>query len=265
MGRSEDKSADACATSLDDLLRSCASITSKALSYRPATSNHQHNHPPISSSNDTEAILDAKILNAQIHLRTSAAAAAEKRQHPDAAMVQQDLIDENLRLQQEHLLLHRLQLSRQATTEIDPDWATLRTEAARARDRQVQVALQQHRDLDSLRSQVQSLELNCHQQRLENRALFQNLLLAAVKTSSPGGADNVAVMETIGEDNDKEKSRLLLKQKNSVLGSLLKDLVAGSGLDWWSDERLQNILTRSVNGGEQNCTGGDSKEDGPFT
>ena len=53
------------------------------------------------------------------------------------------------------------------------------------------------------------------------------------------------VQEEEEDDDDDEKSKL--KRENIVLQCLLKDLVVGSGLDWYNDPRLRRILTSPSN------------------
>lgn len=244
---------------------------------------------------DAVASLDAQIWKAQIRLRAtekmSAAAGVSTTDSPATInSLQQAVMREKLKLQQEHLLLKRMTLGKAAcdaewrhpslssnnnnnddddnnisnneddddndnnNDSNDEDYATLlRREAARARNKQVTLGLQRQRELAALVSENRDLEVDCHRQRLENRTIFRQLLqqkkqkqsgdLAAAADSSEDD-DNHTATATDGApvpDGSKQQ-KVLIAKENTILKCLLKDLVAGSGLDWYSDARLRRIL-----------------------
>lgn len=222
-------------SSLDLLLRSCSSITSKSLSYRPLTGRSRRTgQESTGSEKDSSAILAA-----QIRLRSKSYQSASIE---NPIQLQQDIIDENLRLQQEHLLLKRMTLSQAALATDDKDRAWIRQEAARARARKVEIALQQHRQLDALLSKVRSLELECHRQRRENRAIYRQLLDRKNQLDE-SEKDSSSAMGILGQEENPNLSSLA--RENNILRCLLKDLVAGSGVEWHSNARLRRILARS--------------------
>jgi len=226
------------AASLDLLLRSCSSITSKSLSYRPLTGRSRRTGKENTGSSEKDS---SAMLAAQIRLRRSRYQ-SKTNSIENPIQLQQDILDETLRLQQEHLLLKRMTLSHAALPKAtdDKDRAWIRQEAARARARKVEFALQQHRTLDALLSKVRSLELECHRQRQENRAIYRQLV-DRKKQWDESKKDNSAM----GRQDENQKNQSRLAKENNILRCLLKDLVAGSGVEWHSDARLRRILALS--------------------
>ena len=230
---------------LEQLLLSCDSITSKCLSYRPAT---QRRRPPparertTSSSTSDSIDLDGNIFQAHLELRARRMPRQNLLDDDNAvAKLQQDLTGRKLCLHVENLLLKRLTMSRAVGAEQDADQAALRREAARSRDREMTLAMQRQKELSKLLSSIRKLELCCHHQRQENRTIFERTLEQREHKLNQSDGDCFDSASTPTGDGSIYEMRMFARQ-NIILKSLLKDLVVGSGLDWSTDSRLRRIM-----------------------
>jgi hypothetical protein len=216
---------------LEDLLRSCASITDKALSCRTFTSQRSgfgaddSVQALIREEQEIARWLDRHILEYRARLlqptRTTASRSALQRR----------LLDESVRMQQEHTLLSRMlqsQVALQTSFVADPTEATyLRQQACKSRNAQVAVALTLSKTLDGLRQNVRDVSEQCRILQQDNRNACQSI-------------EPVEEEETPKDIVSEETKRLC--DENLVLKRALADLVAGSKLDWYADERLREIM-----------------------
>jgi hypothetical protein len=228
---------------LEKLIRSCASILTKCLSYHPATG--QLDLVPPRSTAQTENELDEQIFQAQLELRARRNSRRSLLDKAVVAKLQLEHTEQKFCLQQENLLLKRLTLSRATSAAVeqnlDPDRVSLRREAARMRDREMTLAIQRQRELSILLSSIRTLELECHRQRAQNRDVFEQLMKQKEEEKDQPLGDRYCSAAMESDDESDPEGPMLAKQI-IVLKHLLKDLVVGSGVDWYNDFRLRRIL-----------------------
>ena len=227
------------ASHMNTLLDSCASITAKAFQYRPLTRRlNDEDERRISSVQPIPS-------HSQQHQQQQ-----QQQKHP--VVVQQELLDESVRLHQEQLLLSRMYMAHAASTTMtqqqhcpqDPHRAVLRKHAVAARSHQVDTALHLSQQLEALQQNIRHVQLQCLQQQDANRKLYSQLLLKKQQLNSSMKDDNAGTA-TAGDDNESDNSKTdhkKLRTENTVLKGVLVDLIAGGGLDWYSDDRLRRIL-----------------------
>jgi len=165
-------------------------------------------------------------------------------------------VDDTARLEVERCLLTRILLSQQASealfastaAETSDGGATstpraechpreqrhreLLVDAVRGRDRQVTEALHLTRELESLRRELRNVTEECRKLQRENRKRWEQFKKAQVSSPAHNDGD-----ETNTENDDYE---------NVVLRNVIVDLLAVSGLDWYQDDRLREIMMRST-------------------
>ena len=224
---------------MEKLLRSCASILTKCMSYHPASGQL-----PAQSTAQTENELGEQIFQAQLELRARRNPRRSLLDETVVAKLQLEHTEQMFCLQQENLLLKRLTLSRATSAAVeqnlDPDRVSLRREAARMRDREMTLAIQRQRKLSNLLSSIRTLELECHRQRAQNRDVFKQLMKVKEEKDQSLGDDYCsAAMECDDESNPKVP---MLSKQIILLKHLMKDLVVGSGVDWYNNFRLRRIL-----------------------
>lgn len=230
---------------MEALFESCESITAKAFQYRPLTSLKVTYDDGV-GTNTTRVAIPLR--------STDSTAKQSPAKHP--IVLQQKLFDESVRLAQEQLLLHRMYMSHAvaATSESDtqdPDRAVLRKHVAAARMRQVETALQLHNELDSLLQQIRQLQLQCLQQHDANRKLYAELVRNPKRQDDEDSSSKVESENAEMEDkksnkqeniNELKSPEVRLEAENTMLKCVIADLIAGSGLDWYSDCRLRRML-----------------------
>ena len=83
-------------------------------------------------------------------------------------------------------------------------------------------------DIQQLRSRLENTNATCREWQQKNRDLWNKL------TST----SNVGVEETGSSDEIRET----IRRENDILKRVLAEAVAGSGIDWFNDERLSNAF-----------------------
>jgi hypothetical protein len=219
---------------LEDLLRSCASITDKALSYRTFTSQNtcfradESIQALIREEQEIARWLDRQTLEyrSRVHHQPT-------RTTLSRSALQRRLLDESVQMQQEHTLLSRMLQSRvalQTSFASEPTDSTyLRQQALQSRNAQVAVALPLSRTLDDLRQNVRQVSEECRKIQQDNRDILKSI--EQVEEDATTGATGIVPVET---------KRLC--DENLVLKRALADLLAGSKLDWYADKRLRDIM-----------------------
>jgi hypothetical protein len=238
------RSIDSCGPGIDELIQSCASITNRALSYRPLLvvssgkinklklpQQHQcYDHGSISDVFGTER--NTKKVNlTNYQKRTS------QRNN------QQELLNECLRAQQEYLLLLRLKSSRGTAKifqEKNENKATIRSEALIARKNQVSRALEQSKALALYRQQIDELHLACQKARERNTDLFQELYRKKY------GSNEIQHKKDPPSENGQKTIDDKLKRENDLLKAIIADLIAGCGLDWFQNKKIGQIFENAV-------------------
>lgn len=219
---------------LEDLLRSCASITDKALSCRTFTNQKagfgadDSVQALIREEQEIARWLDRQTLEfrALVHHQPT-------RTTLSRSALQRRLLDESAQMQQEHTLLSRMLQSRVALQMSFASEQTnstyLRQQALQSRNAQVAVALPMLRTLDDLRRNVRQVSEECRKLQQSNRDVLNSI--EHVEEDASTGTKFVVPVET---------KRLC--DENLVLKRALADLLAGSKLDWYADKRLSDIM-----------------------
>lgn len=261
-------------SSLEQLLSCCDSIVRTCLSYRTLTpiaagrgsGGDDGQESSLNLERQVARWLDAKIFEAERHLhildRAQAPAAAsgtadsdDPRHQSDASSsvsdptraiqdMQKELLHRTSQLQLEHRFLTRILISRQAQRSNrpradlkedphdDPQARQLQRGAIRARDRQVANALRLEAALSDIRKQQREAKDECSQLQRDNRELWDAIQAAESERQR-------------GRSSSSSGARLRLKEvENNVLEQLIRDLVLGSSLDWFADDRLRDMVTR---------------------
>jgi Centromere protein H (CENP-H) len=171
--------------------------------------------------------------------------------------MQQELLHRTSQLQLEHRFLSRVLMSKQAQQDHrpsarldndgsddpeagldnngsdDPGVRELRHGAIKARDRQISQALKLDAVLSEIRTQQRDVKDESSQLQRENRKLWEAIQAAESERQRERSSSN---------------SGALLKSKkevvNHVLEQLIRDLVLGSSLDWFADDRLRDMVAR---------------------
>jgi Centromere protein H (CENP-H) len=239
------------ASHMDALLDSCASITAKAFLYRPLTRlrNDEDEIPSFGAAERRISSVRPIPSHSQHHQQQQQ---QQQQKHP--IVLQQELLDESVRLHQEQLLLSRMYMAHAAAATTmrqahDPHRAVLRKHAVAARSHQVDTALHRHQQLEALQQNIRHVQLQCLQQQDANRKLYSELLLkkqqlnSSMKDSNAGTATTGDDYDDVDNFSDNSKSdHERLRSENTILKGVLSDLIAGGGLDWYSDDRLRRIL-----------------------
>jgi Centromere protein H (CENP-H) len=159
--------------------------------------------------------------------------------------MQQELLHRTSQLQLEHRFLSRVLMSKQAQQDHrpsarldndgsdDPGVRELRHGAIKARDRQISQALKLDAVLSEIRTQQRDVNDESSQLQRENRKLWEAIQAAESERQRERSSSN---------------SGALLKSKKEVeshvLEQLIRDLVLGSSLDWFADDRLRDMVAR---------------------
>jgi len=88
--------------------------------------------------------------------------------------------------------------------------------------------LEQSRTLEDLKDQVRHASAECRRLQGESRTLWQSM------SSKTKGTDV----------NDKRRESCHLREQNTILKRVMADMIAGSQLYWYNDERLREIMLR---------------------
>lgn len=195
-----------------------------------------------------------------------------RRKERELKRLREDVFDETVRLQQERLLLSRLRMSAAAVYTSFPDSTTakrsdavsnrtcdandereassatsindeedhaarIRREALRSRDGQVSKALGRIQKVDKLRYRLAALSTDCRQWQSKNRDLWKRLTTNAAKSDT----NDVLVASFHGQARD-TSSIQSLQRENLVLRRALVEAIAGSGIDWYGDEKLSKTI-----------------------
>jgi hypothetical protein len=220
---------------LEDLLRSCASITDKALSCRTFTSQNTG----FRADDSVQALIReeqeiARWLDRQTLEYRARGHHPPTRTTLSRSALQRRLLDESVQMQQEHTLLSRMLQSRvalQTSFGSEPtDAAYLRQQALQSRNAQVAIALPLSRTLDDLRRNVRQVSEECRKLQQENRDVWKSIEQVEEDVST-GTKEGIAPVDT---------KRLC--DEHLVLKRALVDLLAGSKLDWYADKRLRDIM-----------------------
>jgi hypothetical protein len=220
---------------LEDLLRSCASITDKALSCGTFTSQNTGS----GADDSVEALIReeqeiARWLDRQTLEYRARAHHPPTRTTLSRSALQRRLLDESVQMQQEHTLLSHILQSRVALqtsfgSSEPTDSTYLRQQALQSRDAQVAIALPLSRTLDDLRRNVRQVSEECRKLQQDNRDVLKRI--EQVEEDVSTGTKVIVPVET---------KRLC--DENLVLKRALADLLAGSKLDWYADKRLRDIM-----------------------
>jgi len=251
---------------LEDLLLACTNITDQALSCRTLPSS-QRLSTAFNDDNDKSSCIDASLheereisrwMNRQIIEYQTAALAHHPTTtavfSPSAASVstlQRQLVQASAQIQQEHALVSRivqsqvaLQTSFVTATAVDniinpltEATRLLRQQAVQSRNAQVAIALAQSQTLDRVRRQVQEAAEYCRRQQDTNRHAYRKDMHALEQQNASTAMDSVDPGLPAAETQRQTKENLILQRA-------LADLLAGSRLDWYSDERLRQIMLR---------------------
>lgn len=208
------------------LLQSCSSITEKALACRTLASK-QPEGDGIRREMELADWLDRHILDYRAVRVVSTPASA--LQNPRQLRVQQqELLDESVRRQQEHLLLSRIEMSSIANESLQShnlrqqSERGLREEAIQSRDEQVQISLEKIDQLHHVSSQLYDATKESQKLQTQNRSLWQQI-----------SADKTGV-----------EAETSLATENRILKRVLQDILVGSDLDWYADERLRDTMLK---------------------
>lgn len=224
---------------LEDLMASCASITDRALSCRTLPSQRFGSSDTsikslIREEQDVTRWMDRMILDYQARLHKPTRTAASRSTYT----LQRRLLDESMRIQQEHTLLSRILSSKTARETSFPtnsnEITQLRQQAVQSRNSQVTLALSRSRMLDDLRQRVREASAECRELQLTNRQGFQTMQIDTGNASVPSSG----AIPT---------STRRLADENLLLSRALADLLVGSQLDWHADARLGMILQQLDN------------------
>jgi hypothetical protein len=219
---------------LEDLLRSCSSITDKALSCRTFTSQKTG----FGADDSVQALIReeqaiARWLDRQTLEHRSRVHHQATRTTLSRSALQRRLLDESVQMQQEHTLLSRMLQSRvaiQTSFASEPTDSTyLRQQALQSRNAQVAVALPLSRTLDDLRRNVRQVSEECRKLQRDNRDVLKSI--EHVEEDASHGTKSIVPAET---------KRLC--DESLVLKRALADLLSGSKLDWYTDKRLSEIM-----------------------
>jgi hypothetical protein len=234
------QSDDSCGPGLDALFQSCASITNRALSYRPLqVSSGERNQPKQSQQTQNyshESKRDVSDTASRINKNANQASNQKRTSQRDN---HQELLNECLRIQQEYLLLQRLKSSRGTAkifNEKNENKSILRKEALMARKNQVSKALEQSKTLDLCRRQIEELHLACQKAREKNTELFDELY-----RKKYGCYETDHEQDSFSKNGQPTKNNTLRKE-NVLLKAIIADLIAGCGLDWFQDEKISQIF-----------------------
>lgn len=254
------------AESLHLLLESCASITKTALSCRTLgtrSSCRRHEQGELSTLCQTEEDLgnwlQRQIIDYRAAIaRTSRLASnnedvflARKRareetdetenQSKKIQHLEEKLLDESCQLQQEHRLLSRIKMSAIAqqtlvarhhdTDEVQRNKSFLCREALKSRDEQVCLALEKLDRLDAVDKELQALTEENLRLQERNRDFWQNRLGPKAPSNTSETTQNVDPSE-------------ILETENLILKCALLDIIVGSGVDWYSNERIRNTMMK---------------------
>jgi hypothetical protein len=235
LNRMDEQSDDDC---IGRLLRTCASLTDKALSANILTAPDDVSEDHIDADIERETAisrwLDRQLLEYESRLKTlrntgSTAFPAKSSR----GVVQQQLVDASIRIQQEHMLLERIMRSRTARNvafakEPTPDDLLLQ-QAQQVCQRQVRRALEKSRELEQVQQDVMTATEDSRRMQTESRSCWESLVRE--------GEDDVVISNpSTKESKDERQLR--------VLGRVLVDLVTSSNIDWYEDDKLQEIMQR---------------------
>ena len=219
---------------LAQLLDSCASITSLALSCRtlgnPVTAELQLQ---ISREVDKAKWLDCQIAKCRATLRRKKRPREDGQQVESKKRLQLKLFDEAVHRQQEVLLWERIRMSTEAQTQMTgqegrESHAVLVREAVVARDKQVEIVLKKRKEREEAHRDevVQDIEKQCRMVQEENGKLLQEI------------RRNEEIYKATSTADGTENKRTKMVQR------ALQDLIIGSGLDLHDDSRLLETVMK---------------------
>jgi hypothetical protein len=212
--------------SLALLLQSCSSITEKALACRTLASKRRQ-ADGIQTELELADWLDRHILD--YRAATVVSRVPGTLQNPrQLRMQQQELFDESVRRQQEHLLLSRIEMSSIANESLQShnlrqqSERILLEEAIQSRDEQVQISLEKIDQLNHVSTQLYDATQESLKMQTQNRSLW----------------------EQISGDKTRVEAETSLATENRILKRVLQDILVGSELDWYADERLRDTMPK---------------------
>lgn len=230
-------------STLESLLASCASITETALSYHSRTASASVNFAGADAAdNMDESMVDAliahehviakwldrQIVDHKALLENDGNPKSSRNNHKTRIRHHQQLVNASARLQLEHTLLSRIQMSQTAQAAFESNDSTI-GQAAKSRNAMVDATIRTFEQWGDVKRQIRTVDEECRRLQEENRKEW-NVLNR--KKSPP-----VEAVPAVDED---ETSRI--RQENKALQQLTIDLLAAGGLDWYNAERLRAIM-----------------------
>ena len=212
--------------SLALLLQSCSSITKKALACLTLVSKQ-----PQGDGIQTELELADWLDRSLVDYRAARVVPLMPNtlQNPQQLrMHQQELLDEFIRRHQEQLLLSRMEMSSQAHESLQShnlrqqSERVLHEEAIQSREEQVQISLDKLNQLSHVSSQLYDATKESLMLQTKNRTLWQQ----------------------ISGDKTTVEAETTLATENRILKRVLQDMLVGSELDWYADERLRSTMLK---------------------
>eukprot|EP00978_Attheya_sp_CCMP212_P001031 scaffold2113_cov63-Attheya_sp.AAC.13 len=170
----------------------------------------------------------------------------------DIKRLKEDLFDGTVRVQQERLLISRIRMASAASGTVFSNDASnssvepsimdeerfLRRQALESRDELVESAVGKLCSIDESRKKLTEASKEFRSLQDQNRKLWGQL--------SSSTSNRVVAAENSSKKTDEPESSTTeeLQKENVILKRALMDSIIGSGLDWYSDDRLRNTILK---------------------
>jgi hypothetical protein len=169
----------------------------------------------------------------------------------DIKRLKEDLFDGTVRVQQERLLISRIRMASAAAgtvfsndasnSSVEPSMNEerfLRRQALDSRDELVESAVGKICSIDESRKKLTEASKEFRSIQDQNRKLWGQL--------SSSTSNRVVAAEKSSKKTDEPESSTTeeLQKENVILKRALMDSIIGSGLDWYSDDRLRKTILK---------------------
>ena len=243
---------------LGGLLASCSSIRKRARSTKTISSSasaesKRRKQPTfcqteyaleIQQEQKIADILEEKILDYKTRiLRLKSSSTAKAATPQQQRMLRSQVMDEALRVQQERLLMERMTMAKPARLALsnddkqhqDEDHKILIKETVLCRNKMAQKVFDTQYQLDAVRSEMDKVTREGKTLQEKNSQALKNMKQQADSSQSQSSQHAVP-----GQTNERDR----VADETLILKRVLAELIAGNGLDWYKDQRIQETFMK---------------------